>query len=164
MKRLLVCALFIAAPAFGEASYDKRPEVRSFIREMVKRHGFVESELRALFARVERAEPVLTAIRKPPEPPVWADYRALFLTDQRIEGGVQFWQAHRAVLERGCQFSGCTVHYVDDEYDHGPILLQRCVPVHADDTVDSLAARVFEAELEAYPAAVRAHFARSGKA
>ena len=69
-------------------------------------------------------------------------------------------RVHRAVLERGCQFSGCTVHYVDDEYDHGPILLQRCVPVHPDDTVETLAERVFQEELVAYPDALRRHFER----
>ncbi|NBV44451.1 MAG: phosphoribosylglycinamide formyltransferase [Planctomycetia bacterium] len=53
---------------------------------------------------------------------------------------------HRAVLDRGCTVSGCTVHLVDDEYDHGRILLQRTVPVLPDDTVASLGARVFAAE------------------
>ncbi len=51
--------------------------------------------------------------------------------------------------------SGCTVHFVDNHYDHGPILLQRVVPVLDDDTPDTLAARVFEAECEAYPEALR---------
>lgn len=58
---------------------------------------------------------------------------------------------HRAVLARGCTVSGCTVHLVDNEYDHGPILLQKTVPVLADDTADSLAARVFAAECVALP-------------
>ena len=53
---------------------------------------------------------------------------------------------HRAVLERGCTVSGCTVHLVDNEYDHGRILLQQTVPVLPDDTPESLAARVFAAE------------------
>lgn len=61
---------------------------------------------------------------------------------------------HRAVLERGCTVSGCTVHVVDDQYDHGRILLQRTVPVLPDDTVASLAARVFAAECEALPDAI----------
>lgn len=61
---------------------------------------------------------------------------------------------HRAVLERGCTVSGCTVHLVDDEYDHGRILLQATVPVLPDDTVASLAARVFAAECDALPAAI----------
>ena len=58
---------------------------------------------------------------------------------------------HRAVLERGCTVSGCTVHLVDDQYDHGRILLQATVPVLPDDTVASLAARVFAAECDALP-------------
>jgi phosphoribosylglycinamide formyltransferase-1 len=47
------------------------------------------------------------------------------------------------------------VHFVDNQYDHGPILLQRAVPVRDDDTPDTLAARVFGAECEAYPDALR---------
>jgi phosphoribosylglycinamide formyltransferase-1 len=62
---------------------------------------------------------------------------------------------HEAVLASGARQSGCTVHYVDNEYDHGPIILQRAVPVLDDDTPESLAARVFTAECEAYPEALR---------
>jgi phosphoribosylglycinamide formyltransferase-1 len=61
---------------------------------------------------------------------------------------------HRAVLARGCTVSGCTVHLVDAEYDHGRILLQTVVPVLPDDTADSLAARVFAAECDALPEAL----------
>lgn len=73
-------------------------------------------------------------------------------------------RVHRAVLARGVQFTGCTVHYVTNEYDAGPILLQRCVPVRADDTPESLAARVFEEEKVALPAALRLHFAAQSRA
>ena len=62
---------------------------------------------------------------------------------------------HEAVIARGAKVSGCTVHFADDEYDHGPIVLQQSVPVWDDDTADTLAARVFEAECEAYPEALR---------
>lgn len=61
---------------------------------------------------------------------------------------------HRAVLARGCTVSGCTVHFVDEEYDHGRILLQRTVPVLRDDSPESLAARVFAAECAALPDAI----------
>jgi formyltetrahydrofolate-dependent phosphoribosylglycinamide formyltransferase len=64
-------------------------------------------------------------------------------------------RVHAAVLERGCTVSGCTVHFCDNEYDHGPIILQSCVPVVDDDTPETLAARVFEAECVAYPEAIR---------
>ncbi len=64
-------------------------------------------------------------------------------------------KVHEAVLERGAKISGCTVHFADNDYDHGPIIVQSSVSVHDDDTPDALAARVFAAECEAYPQAIR---------
>jgi len=52
------------------------------------------------------------------------------------------------------KISGCTIHFVDNQYDHGPVIMQRAVPVLDDDTPESLAARVFAAECEAYPEAI----------
>ena len=63
---------------------------------------------------------------------------------------------HEAVLEYGARVSGCTVHFLDDQYDHGPVVAQRAVEVREDDTPDTLAARVFAAECELYPAVLRA--------
>jgi len=62
---------------------------------------------------------------------------------------------HEAVLARGCKVSGCTVHFVNNTYDDGPIILQRSVPVYAEDTPDDLAARVFREECTAYPETIR---------
>jgi len=62
---------------------------------------------------------------------------------------------HEAVLAAGETVSGCTVHLCDNEYDTGPIVLQRTCPVLEDDTADTLAARVFEQECIAYPQAIR---------
>lgn len=64
-------------------------------------------------------------------------------------------RVHAAVLASGEKESGCTVHVADNEYDRGPVVVQRKVPVRPDDTPESLAARVFEAECEAYPEAIR---------
>ncbi|MBG81620.1 MAG: phosphoribosylglycinamide formyltransferase [Phycisphaerae bacterium] len=61
---------------------------------------------------------------------------------------------HQAVLEAGDDISGCTVHFVDELYDHGPILLQRTCPVESGDTPDALADRVFEEECKALPEAI----------
>lgn len=68
-------------------------------------------------------------------------------------GGKGFYghRVHSAVLARGCQVSGCTVHHVDEVYDNGPILVQRWCPVQPDDSADTLAARVFDEELRALP-------------
>ena len=58
---------------------------------------------------------------------------------------------HEAVLDYGAKVSGCTIHFADNHYDHGPVILQKAVPVMDDDTPETLAARVFEAECQAYP-------------
>lgn len=69
--------------------------------------------------------------------------------------GMHGHHVHEAVLAAGEKESGCTVHYADDTYDTGPIILQRRCPVLPGDTPDTLAARVFEQECVAYPEAIR---------
>jgi phosphoribosylglycinamide formyltransferase-1 len=69
--------------------------------------------------------------------------------------GMHGHHVHAAVLARGCKVSGCTVHFLDDQYDHGPIIVQRTVPVLDEDTPETLAARVFEQECAALPEAIR---------
>jgi phosphoribosylglycinamide formyltransferase-1 len=63
--------------------------------------------------------------------------------------------AQRQALDYGVKVTGCTVHFVDEELDHGPIVLQRTVPVLAGDTEESLSARILDEEHVAYPEAVR---------
>lgn len=63
-------------------------------------------------------------------------------------------RVHEAVLKSRDIESGCTVHFADSTYDTGPIILQKRVPIHRGDTPETLAARVFEAECEAYPEAL----------
>ncbi len=71
-------------------------------------------------------------------------------------GGQGMWghHVHEAVLNAGCKVSGCTVHFCTNQYDAGPIIVQRTCPVADDDTPDSLAARVFKEECIAYPEAI----------
>lgn len=64
-------------------------------------------------------------------------------------------RVHKAVLAAGEKESGCTVHFCDMQYDHGETILQKKVPVYPNDTVQSLAARVFEVEMYAYPEALK---------
>ncbi len=64
-------------------------------------------------------------------------------------------RVHQAVLEAGMPVSGCTVHIADDAYDHGPIIAQMRVPVRADDTPESLARRVRQAEFALYPCVIQ---------
>lgn len=72
-------------------------------------------------------------------------------------GGKGMWghHVHEAVLAAGCKISGCTVHFCTNEYDKGPIIVQRCCEVEDDDTPETLAARVFQQECIAYPQAVK---------
>jgi len=69
---------------------------------------------------------------------------------------------HDAVIDQGMKISGCTVHYVDNLYDNGPIILQRRCDVTEDDTAETLAARVFTEECKALPEAIL--HVREGKA
>lgn len=72
-------------------------------------------------------------------------------------GGKGFYgdKVHKAVLESGMKVSGCTVHFVTEDVDGGPIILQRCVPVKDDDTVETLAERVLKEEHKCLPEAVK---------
>jgi formyltetrahydrofolate-dependent phosphoribosylglycinamide formyltransferase len=69
--------------------------------------------------------------------------------------GLYGMKVHASALARGVKVSGCTVHFADNLYDHGPIIVQKCVPVVEGDTPEALAARVFEAECDAYPHAIQ---------
>ncbi|HEX6067163.1 MAG TPA: phosphoribosylglycinamide formyltransferase [Nitrososphaera sp.] len=63
--------------------------------------------------------------------------------------------AQKQAVDYGVKVSGCTVHFVDDGVDSGPVILQKTVPVRDDDTEETLAARILEKEHEAYPEAVK---------
>jgi phosphoribosylglycinamide formyltransferase-1 len=64
-------------------------------------------------------------------------------------------ETQRQALEYGVRFSGCTVHFVDENLDAGPVILQAAVPVMDDDTLETLAARILKEEHRIYTEAVR---------
>ena len=64
-------------------------------------------------------------------------------------------KVHQAVINSGVRVTGCTVHFVSEKYDEGPIIIQKCVQVYSSDTPDTVAGRVFEAECQAYPEAIQ---------
>lgn len=63
-------------------------------------------------------------------------------------------RVHRAVKERGCMISGCTVHFANELYDDGPIILQKSVELRYEDSIEDIASRIFKAECEAFPEAL----------
>ena len=132
--------------------------------EVIARKQFdsVESFSTAIFDRCRAAQVdlvtlagFLSLIRIPPD----IERRVLNINPALIPAfcgqGFLGHHVHEAVLARGVKLSGCTVHFADNEYDHGPIIVQRAIPVLEGDTPDTLAARVFEAECDAYPEAIR---------
>lgn len=116
MKTLLAALLFwmpvlAAAQPAPARPYGERADVQAFIAELVQRHGFAEAELKRLFARVYRTDPVL-GLMAPAERPAWEDYRAMFLNEARIAGGVAFWKAHRPALQRAERRYGVPAQYI----------------------------------------------------
>jgi len=61
---------------------------------------------------------------------------------------------HEAIKDRGCTVSGCTVHFANEKYDEGPIILQKCVELSYEDDIDTIADKVFAIECEAFPEAI----------
>ncbi len=131
---------------------------------VIARKSFADtaSFSREVFRRIDEAKPDLICL---------AGWLCLLEIPERYSGkvmnihpsllpsfggkGMYGHHVHEAVLAHGCKVSGCTVHFVDNNYDSGPIILQRTCPVLEDDTPDTLAARVFEQEKIAYPEAIR---------
>ncbi len=115
LANAFVCTLFVAmgaadgiptAAQAGSTQYLSRPEVREFIGHMVSQHGFDRAELERLFAGVDQQESALAAIARPAEAKPWHEYREIFVTARRIQGGVEFWSEHEALLEKAEQFFG----------------------------------------------------------
>jgi len=91
-------ACFATASIAGE--YSNRDDVQLFIDKMVKEHQFDRSELSEQLGSAEKKQQILDAIAKPAEKEkTWKDYRAIFLTEERINMGVQFWQENASTLD-----------------------------------------------------------------
>ncbi len=95
---LIVAALFATLPAFA---YDTSlPALEQFIDEMTQEHGFDCAETTELLTQAKRKQSVIDAISRPAEKTLtWQDYRAIFLTPQRVDAGIRFWREHAALLE-----------------------------------------------------------------
>ena len=94
---LPACTTTMSAPQ--HSGYASDPQVQSFIDEMVVRHGFKKQELEEAFSHAHRVDSILEAMRRPAEKKLaWYEYRKIFLTKSRIEGGVSYWNQHAEVL------------------------------------------------------------------
>ncbi len=89
------------------ADYEGSPQVAEFVAEMTRDYGFAGEQLVSLFREVERKQSILDAISRPAEKvKTWAEYRPIFITDRRINQGVEFWRQHEAALTRAEQEYG----------------------------------------------------------
>lgn len=109
MIKSLLCALLTSLCAHAPAQagdYLEYEELQAVIEQSSQENGYTREELEALFAQVTRQNSVLTAISRPAEGKDWKTYRPLFLNQQRIEGGVEFWNLYQAELDRAAQTYG----------------------------------------------------------
>lgn len=149
------------AGAFEVARAHAIPAIHLSQRQFPSEEVYVESLLKVLEAH--RVELIALAgyLKKVPTR-VIQEYRNKILNVHPAllpafgGNGMYGSHVHEAVIASGVKVSGATVHIVDEEYDRGPIVLQRAVQVSIDDTPKSLAAKVLKVEHEIYPEALRA--------
>jgi membrane-bound lytic murein transglycosylase B len=95
------------APVPQSSGYASNPQVQVFINEMVAQHGFSREELEKIFSQAQRRDDILALMSKPAEKKLpWYEYRKIFLTQSRIEGGVAFWNQNAAILEQAAKAYG----------------------------------------------------------
>ncbi len=101
MKRLLCGIAFMSACVSTVYANPALPGLTAFIDEMHQTHGFNKAELESTFDEVQVKDSILKAIARPAEKSKpWFDYRKIFITDKRINGGVNFWHEHESALTR----------------------------------------------------------------
>ncbi len=107
---LLLGALLASAPAM--ASFAQRSEVQGFVEEMVREHAFDRGRLMHLLGEAQTRDDILAAIARPAEAKPWRDYRPIFVTDDRIRGGVAFWREHANALAAAEREFGVPAHVI----------------------------------------------------
>jgi membrane-bound lytic murein transglycosylase B len=97
--RLMVVASFLLVVNEVSADYSQNTLAQQFIQEMVQEEGFEATELNRLFAQVEKKDSIIDAMNRPAEKVLtWGEYRKIFLGQNRINGGVDFWNKNQQVL------------------------------------------------------------------
>ncbi|WP_028388715.1 lytic murein transglycosylase B [Legionella fairfieldensis] len=105
MRRLItfcfsLLILFNSYSSYADLAFTQRKDVQQFINFMVKRHGFNKKELSDVMSNVQLQPQIIESMNKPYEKKNWDVYKQLFLTPQRVQAGMEFWQANRSTLEK----------------------------------------------------------------
>ena len=90
----------VSQAATKHSTFAGDPEVEKFIDDMHKRHNFDKTVLKKLFNKTQKRQDILDAISRPAESKPWYDYRPIFLTQSRIDGGVSFWEKNADILSK----------------------------------------------------------------
>src|SRR3972149_10861692 len=108
LTSLLLVVLFgssCAATPDAETVIDN-PDIKLFIQEMVDRHGFEANQLTELFAQARTQPGIIEAISRPAEAKPWYEYRRIFLTPERIDGGIAYWNSNEKILAKASEQYG----------------------------------------------------------
>jgi membrane-bound lytic murein transglycosylase B len=106
---LIACA---ATACAATADYEGRAEVRAFIDDMAAKHDFASEELTRLFGQAAFRQDIIDAMTRPAERRPWHSYRPIFITERRIDGGVEFWREHEEILQRAEERFGVPPEFV----------------------------------------------------
>jgi membrane-bound lytic murein transglycosylase B len=103
---LFNCLLVLAGPA-AQAGYGNEPQVQEFVAMMVEKHNFNRAQLLGVLGQAERRDDIIELMSKPAEKRLaWYEYRNIFLTESRIDGGVAFWKENADILAKAEQAFG----------------------------------------------------------
>jgi len=101
-----ILIVWLISPLFAYADISQRNDVLDFIQDMNKKYGFEADSLVKIFSKVDINQKIIDAISRPAEAKPWYEYRPIFITDKRIDGGVEFWNQNDAALSRAYQQFG----------------------------------------------------------
>ncbi|MCK5382934.1 MAG: lytic murein transglycosylase, partial [Gammaproteobacteria bacterium] len=105
--RTFLLAALTTITTVAAGNYSEQPQVQVFIDRMVSEHNFDRDELVAVLGKAERREDILELMRKPAEKRLrWFEYRKIFLTQSRIDGGVTFWKENADLLKKASEAFG----------------------------------------------------------
>lgn len=100
LAAFIVCLSFISSSIAQAKSFNEREDVRNFISNLSSKHNFDRKQLETLFQQIELKQEIIDAMTRPYESKSWYEYRPIFVTDSRTQGGIRFMNEHRGALQK----------------------------------------------------------------
>ncbi|RUR11732.1 lytic murein transglycosylase B [Legionella septentrionalis] len=111
-KLVLMFFLMCCSIAHADESLLKRKDVQRFVSDMVRHHGFDKRQLLAILREAQYQPQIIESMNKPFEKKTWDVYKALFLTEERVQKGIEFWRMNQAALEKAQKRFGVPAHII----------------------------------------------------